>query len=147
MTRAPRRRASRSDRCLFTGSRDDAHKTPREWRHACPRLLSHSSASSLCELCLWCLQELVVWVRGFRNQLITVGANWCALCMCGRVFYLSQTHMLSLSCAEVSVLSLKFLFRFVQSTCWSICRFWVLCLSLEFLFRVVQSTCWSLCRF
>jgi hypothetical protein len=55
--------------------------------------------------------------------------------------------MLSLSCAEVSVLSLKFLFRFVQSTCWSICRFWVLCLSLEFLFRVVQSTCWSLCRF
>ncbi len=25
------------------------------------------------------LQELVVWVRGFRNQLITVGAAWWAL--------------------------------------------------------------------
>ena len=47
----------------------------------------------------------------------------------------------------VLVLSLKVLVKGVQSTCWSICRFWVLCLSSEFLFRVVQSTCWSLCRF
>ena len=47
----------------------------------------------------------------------------------------------------VLVSSLKVLIKVVQSTCWSICRFWVLCLSSEFLFRVVQSTCWSLCRF
>ena len=40
----------------------------------------------------------------------------------------------------VLVLSLKVLVKGVQSTCWSICRFWVLCLSSEFLFRVVQST-------
>jgi hypothetical protein len=39
-------------------------------------------------------------VRGFRNQLITVGANWCALllCMSARIFSLSQTlSLLSLA--------------------------------------------------
>ena len=40
----------------------------------------------------------------------------------------------------VLVLSLEFLFKVVQSTCWSLYRFWLLCLSLGFMFRVVQST-------
>ena len=36
-------------------------------------------------------------MRGFRNQLITIGANWCALCICARMLSLSQTlpHKLS----------------------------------------------------
>ncbi len=33
-----------------------------------------------CMTCL-CKQELVVWVRGFRDQLIAVGATWWALCL------------------------------------------------------------------
>ena len=45
----------------------------------------------------------------------------------------------------VLVLSLEFLFKVVQSTCWSICRFWVLCLSLEFLFRAVLSCAVYVC--